>query len=158
MNRSDALKLVLSLIVPQLAGAIGAAFTMNSITGWYATLVKPAFTPPNWLFFPAWETLYLLMGVSLFLVWRRGIGKRGVNQSILAFGGQLALNVLWSVIFFGLHQTFYGFIEIIILWAAIAITIIKSFRVSKSSAYVLIPYIAWVTFAMTLNFYVWRLN
>ncbi len=142
----------------ELAGVIGSVFTIPSIATWYAGLAKPSFTPPSWLFGPVWTALYLLMGVSLYLVWKRGIGKRGVNSAITAFGTQLALNVLWSVLFFGLRKPLYGLICILALWIAIAVTIFKSYRVSKSAAYAMLPYLAWVTIAMVLNFYVFKLN
>ena len=158
MNRNDVAKLAAAIILCELAGVAGSVFTIPSIPTWYASLVKPSFTPPSWLFGPVWTALYLLMGVSLYLVLKRGIGKRGVNPAVTVFGVQLGLNVLWSALFFGLRNPLYGLVGILALWVAIAVTIAESYRVSKAAAYALLPYLAWVTLATVLNFYVFKLN
>lgn len=151
------IKLIASIIICQLAGLIGAVFTTPSISGWYAGLNKPFFNPPNWLFGPVWTLLYLLMGISLYLVWNQ---KKGVKTktALIIFAIQLGLNVLWSVIFFGLHSPLVAFLEIIVLWLFIILTIIKFFPISKISAYLLIPYLLWVSFASFLNFFIAKLN
>jgi benzodiazapine receptor len=154
----DFVKLVVSVVLCELIGSIGSIFTAPSITTWYASLAKPWFTPPNWLFAPVWITLFLLMGIALYLVWERGLEKKEVKLAVSIFGVQLVLNVLWSLIFFGLQLPFYAFIEIIILWIAILVTIIKFYQISRPAAVILLPYIIWVTIAASLNYYLWILN
>ncbi|MCJ7498140.1 MAG: tryptophan-rich sensory protein [candidate division Zixibacteria bacterium] len=155
---NDVLKLVISLIICQLAGFIGSLFTTPAIPSWYATLVKPSFTPPNWVFAPVWTTLFLLMGISAFLVWRKGIENPRVNLALRLFIIQLILNIIWSVLFFGLRSTLLGLVEIIILWTFILFTILYFFKVSKIAGILLLPYFVWVSFAAVLNFSIWRLN
>jgi len=150
--------LVAFVMLCELAGVIGSIFTISSIPTWYAVLRKPWFTPPNWLFGPIWLTLYFLMGISLYLVFESKRNKAKEKPALWAFGIQLFLNVLWSVLFFGMHYLLYGFIEIVLLWISIAVTIILFFKVSKVAAYLLLPYILWVTIAALLNYYVFILN
>lgn len=152
----DIKKLMISIIVCLLAGMIGSFFTTPSIATWYASLIKPSFSPPNWVFAPVWTTLFILMGLSLYLVWSRGLKK--VKLEITIFGVQLILNIIWSVLFFGLRSPLYAFVEIIVLWLAILIIIIKFYKVSKNAAYLLIPYILWVSIASLLNYYILILN
>ncbi|MEO0086954.1 MAG: TspO/MBR family protein [candidate division WOR-3 bacterium] len=152
------LKLLLSILICQVAGILGSIFTTPSIPTWYLQLNKPPFTPPNWLFAPAWTTLFLLMGISLYLVWNQGWENKQVKKAILIFAIQLILNILWSFIFFTLKSLLFAFIEIIILWIAILLTIINFQKVSKSSAYLLLPYLFWVSFASVLNFSLLTLN
>ncbi len=152
------LKLVVSIIVCQLAGVIGSIFTTPAIPSWYATLKKPSFTPPNWLFGPVWITLFVLMGTAAFLVWNKGLSNKQVKIALSMFAVQLALNVLWSAMFFGLRSPLAGLIEIVILWIAILFTIVSFFKVSQTAGFLLIPYILWVSFAAVLNFSIWRLN
>lgn len=151
-------KLIVSIIICQLAGFIGSVFTTPSISTWYSTLTKPSFNPPNWIFAPVWTTLFLLMGISLFLVWREGKRKPGVRIAIIIFSIQLILNILWSFLFFGLKLPIAGFFEIILLWVAILITILEFYRISILSGILMIPYILWVSFATFLNFTLWKLN
>ena len=155
---TDIVKLVISIIVCQCAGLIGSLFTTPAISTWYATLQKPPFTPPNWLFAPAWITLYLLMGISAFIIWRRGLDNRWVKRALTVFLIQLVLNALWSVAFFGLESPLYGVIVIAALWVAILLTILKFFKVSSVAAVLLLPYILWVTFAAVLNISILVLN
>jgi benzodiazapine receptor len=131
---------------------------MTAISTWYVALEKPPFTPPNWLFAPVWVTLYLLMGISAFVIWRRGLESRQIKIALLVFLIQLALNALWSVVFFGLQSPFYGFIVIVALWIAILLTILRFFKISKVAGALLLPYILWVKFAMALNVSIWILN
>jgi len=149
-------KLIVSVLICQAAGAIGSVFTTSSIATWFVNLNKPWFTPPNWLFGPVWITLYTLMGVSLYLVWNKGLKNAKLPVSI--FGLQLALNTIWSVIFFGLQNTFAALVEILFMWAAILATIITFYKIDKRAGVVLIPYIAWVTIATFLNYFVFVLN
>jgi len=150
--------LAVAIIACLLAGAIGSVFTIESISGWYASLNKPFFTPPNWLFGPAWTTLYLLMGISLYLVWEKSGKDKKAKTAIIIFASQLALNILWSVIFFGLRLPFPAFVEIIALWLAIFFTIRAFYPISKKAAWLLVPYICWVSFAAALNLAVALLN
>ena len=160
MGYKDAAKLIAAILICEIAGLIGAVFTTPSIQGWYAALNKPDFTPPAWAFGPAWTTLYALMGIALYLVWkRRGAGASAdANKALFFFGIQLALNVLWSILFFGMHSPLYGLACIIALWAAIALTMLSFYRISRKAALILVPYLLWVSFAAILNFYIWRLN
>jgi len=150
-------KIAVAIIICQLAGIIGSVFTMEAIPGWYATLAKPEFTPPSWLFAPVWITLYTLMGISLYLVWQRKDAK-DATPALLVFFAQLVLNTIWSIVFFGLQSPFYAFIIIIFLWVLIAGSIYFFYPISKTAAYLLIPYILWVSFAALLNYYIWILN
>jgi len=154
----DILRLVISVVSCQCAGLIGSIFTTPAIPTWYASLEKPFFTPPNWLFAPAWFTLYVLMGVAAFIVWRKGLGKRGVKSALVIFLVQLVINALWSIVFFGLKSPIAGAVVIIVLWIAILFTILKFFRLSVVAGALLIPYILWVSFATALNVSIWMLN
>jgi len=154
----DILKLVVSIIACLAAGAIGSIFTRSAIPTWYATLEKPTFNPPNWLFAPVWTLLYLLMGIAAFLVWRKGLENRQVRIALIVFLVQLILNALWSVVFFGLESPLYGLIVIVALWVAILFTVLKFYRVSLAASVLLWPYLLWVTFAAVLNSSIWLLN
>lgn len=151
-------KLVVSILVCQLAGIIGSVFTAPAIPTWYAQLKKPIFTPPSWLFAPAWITLFFLMSISLYLIWSRGLDKKQVRNSLIIFAVQLILNILWSLLFFGLRSPLLGLIDIVLLWFAILATILNFYRISPKAAFLLIPYILWVSFAALLNFSIWQLN
>jgi benzodiazapine receptor len=150
------IKLIISILICILAGVIGSVFTTPSIPTWYAGLNKPSFSPPNWAFAPIWTTLYILMGVSLYIVIMKSVKK--VKTQIAAFGIQLALNVIWSLLFFGLKSPSYAFAEIIALWMSIAVTIVSFYKVSKGAAALLVPYILWVSIATLLNYYILILN
>ncbi len=148
-------KLIIALIIPQLAGLLGSIFTSSAIPTWYSTLIKPSISPPNWIFAPVWISLYLLMGISLFLVWKKGFKDK---KAVTFFSIQLILNTFWSIIFFGLNSILFAFIEIVILWIFILLTIIYFYRISKIASYLLIPYILWVSFAAILNYLIFILN
>jgi benzodiazapine receptor len=154
----DIVEAVVSIVVCQGAGLIGSVATFPSIPTWYASLDKPPFNPPNWIFGPVWTTLYTLMGIAAFLVWRKGIRNREVKIALGIFVVQLVLNTLWSVIFFGLNSLAGGLVVIVVLWIAILLSIITFFRISKVAGALLIPYILWVSFATILNFSLWQLN
>jgi translocator protein len=154
MNRK--VKLVISITICQFIGVLGSIFTASSLTSWYATLVKPNFSPPGWIFGPVWVTLYLLMGISIFLIWTNR--AKNNKKSLIAFGIQLFLNALWSFLFFGLKSPLYGLIDILFLIAGIAFTILFSYRISVLAALLLIPYLAWVCFAAVLNYNIFLLN
>ena len=156
MKKESWLKLGLSIILPFIASGIGSFFTFGAVPNWYSTLVKPSFNPPNWIFGPVWTVLYILMGISLFLVWT----SKSQNKTLAywAFGIQLALNALWSILFFGMQNPLAAFIEIILLWIAIFATILLFYKISRTSSYLLIPYFLWVSFASLLNFMIVILN
>ena len=161
-NTRSLLRLAISVAIPLSAGAIGAIFTADSVETWYQLIEKPWFTPPNWLFGPAWTVLYVLMGISLYLVWRKTTidrSKHGTRPAAFAaFGTQLGLNALWSFLFFGLRSPQLAFAEIVILLASIIVTIIIFSRVSRLAAGLMLPYVGWVTFACALNLGVWLVN
>lgn len=137
--------------------ALGGAVTVPNIPVWYAALNKPSFVPPNWVFGPAWTVLYAMMAAAVWLAWRAaGPGRRGAPIGL--FLVQLALNALWSQLFFGAHLLLPALIDIALLWIAIVATIVAFWPVSRTAAFLLLPYLAWVSFASLLNASVWRLN
>ncbi len=158
MKLNKIAKLILTIVICQLAGFIGSIFTTPSIPMWYASLQKPVFTPPSWLFGPVWISLYILMGISAYLIWNKGFENKPVKMALTIFSVQLVLNALWSFLFFALQSPLYGFIEIVFLWAAILFTILKFQKISRKAGLLLIPYIVWVSIAATLNFSIWQLN
>lgn len=154
-------KLIISLLLSFAAAAIGSVFTFGAIPTWYAELAKPAFNPPNWVFGPAWTVLYILMAVALFLLWNTPPKPSTKSRRTLAFwlfGVQLVLNALWSIVFFGLHQLGPALIVIAALWLAILACMVVFWPLRKVAALLLLPYLAWVTFASLLNYAVWQLN
>jgi len=154
----DVAKLIASLLAVFLVAAIGSIFTTSSIPTWYAGLQKPIFTPPDWLFAPAWTVLYILMAVAAFLVWRQGLRTLGVKGALLAYLVQLVLNILWSVIFFGLKSPLFGMVVILLLWFGIIVTTARFFWISRAAAWLMMPYVLWATFASALNIGVFVLN
>ena len=157
-NKGNIGKLVGSIAACYGAGAIGSVFTVAKITTWYTTLEKPAFTPPNAVFMPVWFTLYALMGIAVFLIWRKGLQTEGVKSAFVLFWVQLVLNTLWSVVFFGYESLIGGFAIILALGIILLITIIKFFKISKIAGGLLIPYIVWIGIASSLNASVMILN
>ena len=151
-------KLAIAILVSLSAGAIGSVFTFSAIGSWYAFLNKPAFAPPNWVFGPVWTTLYALMGIAAFLVWKSGWERKEVKVALGVFGLQFFLNATWSIVFFGLQSPGWALVNIIALWIAIVWTIIVFYRISKPAAYLILPYIFWVSFASYLNYSIWMLN
>ncbi len=149
-----ALQLAATVGLCLLVGLVGSLVTMPNLPGWYAGLAKPTWTPPDWLFGPVWTTLYCLMGVAAWLVWRRV----GWSRPLAWFAVQLLLNAAWSWLFFGLHSPFAGLIDIVLLWAAIAATVLAFWRVSRLAAILMLPYWAWVSYAAALNFAIWQMN
>jgi len=154
----EILKLLVSIVICQAAGALGSVATGPSIPTWYATLEKPWFTPPNWVFAPVWLTLFVLMGIAVFLVWRQGMSNRQVKVALAVFASQLILNVLWSIAFFGLKSPLAGLVVIVILWVAILMTLLRFFKISRSAGFLLLPYIVWVSIAAVLNTSILILN
>lgn len=160
----DILKLVLSVAICQGAGLIGTVFTVSSISNWYNLLNQPAFRPPNWLFGPVWTTLYTLMGISFYLIWiklkdsKYNNKAKLIRMSLMIFLIHLFFNATWSIIFFGLHNIFLALINILVIWMFIVILITKFWILDKRAAVMLIPYLAWVSFATILNYSIWILN
>jgi tryptophan-rich sensory protein len=138
------------------AAGLGSAFTATAVQSWYPTLNKPPFNPPAWVFGPVWSVLYAMMAVAAWRVWRKQNPGRG--SALGWFGVQLALNVLWSVLFFGARQPGWAFAEIALLWAAILATLLRFHRLDRVAGWLLAPYLAWVSFASILNLAVWLLN
>jgi len=153
-----ALGILVFVLVCELAGVIGSVFTTPSIPGWYEGLAKPAFNPPGWVFAPVWTILYAMMGLSAYLVYEKGPRRNEVRKALAVFAGQLLLNALWSIVFFGAHMIFGAAIVIVLLWGMILASIWLFSRISKTAAYLLIPYILWVSFATVLNISLYVLN
>lgn len=142
---------VACVILPLLIGAIGSLITYPDVTGWFAGLSKPWFSPPNWVFGPVWTILYILMGISLWLVIRNGWEEKHIRKALALFGLQLAVNLLWSLLFFGLQSPLGGLIDILVLLALIIGTILSFRNISLPASYLLIPYLCWVCFATLVN-------
>jgi len=157
-------KLVMTIAVSEATGVVGAFFTTPAVqSSWYAGIVKPALNPPTWVFGPVWTTLFALMGIAAFLVWSSYAKdmkdkKKGIKVALILFGVQLVLNTLWSIIFFGLHSPGGALVEIVFLWFAILATIVAFYKISKPAAWLLLPYILWVGFAVYLNYSIYVLN
>jgi benzodiazapine receptor len=151
-------QVLLSIFLCQTAGIIGSAFTFSSIPNWYAHLNKASFNPPNWVFGPVWLTLYTLMGIAAFLIWEKRKTNKQTKIALNMFIFQLILNSLWSIVFFGAHQIFFGLVIIVVLWLAILATIVKFRPISKVAAFLLLPYLLWVSVATSLNYFVFILN
>ena len=145
------------ILIPLAIGGISGFATASSINDWYVSLNKPSFNPPNYLFAPVWTCLYLLMGISLFLIWKSPIGQDR-NNALIVFAIQISLNFIWSFIFFKFRLSGLAFLEILFLWSSILLMIIIFSRISKPAAYLQIPYLFWVSFASILNAAIWRLN
>ena len=142
---------ILAVGVCYLAAAVGSVFTGLSVDTWYAGLVKPPFTPPGWFIGAVWTVLFLLMGISLFLILEEDRGRQDVRRGIALFALQLGLNVLWSFLFFGLQSPVLGLIGILLLWGSVAATLLQFMKISRTAAYLLVPYLCWVTIATGLN-------
>jgi len=149
--------LVVFSVICLAVAAVGGAATYPRIEGWYAALSKPPWTPPGWVFGPVWTVLYLAMAVAAWLVWRQK-GWAGARAALALFAVQLGLNAAWSWLFFGLMSPALGFLDIVLLWLAIAATLVAFWRRSLAAGLLLAPYLAWVSFAAALNFSIWQLN
>jgi benzodiazapine receptor len=136
---------------------VSGVFTRASVRDWYVTLNKPSWTPPGWVFGPVWTVLYLLMGVAAWLIWRER-GSADIRPALAAFFVQLALNLLWSILFFGMQDPRLAFWDILLLWIAIAVTVALFWTVRPMAAVLLTPYLAWVTYATVLNYTIWQMN
>lgn len=152
-------KILIVVVTCLTIGYFSGIVTRSSIETWYPTLIKPSFNPPNWVFAPVWSMLYIMMGVAAALVWDRMESNREtVKRALILFAIQLALNALWSYLFFGLHNPMLAGIEIILLWLLIYETYIHFSKINKIAGYLMLPYLAWVSFAMVLNASIWWLN
>ncbi len=162
MKLKNAVLLVGCILFAQLAGAIGSIANLSSLETWYAALNKPALNPPNWVFGPVWTTLFLLMGISLYLILRHRrrllMERRGFKLALALFAAQWILNIAWSFLFFYFQQPLWAFAEIILLLASIVATIIAFYKLYRPAAYLLLPYLFWVCFASWLNLSIWLLN
>jgi benzodiazapine receptor len=157
MQITNTQKLIISIISTVGLGSLGGIFTIAEIPTWYAGLNKPSFNPPNWIFGPMWTTLYVLMGISFYLIWKRPISLER-SLAIRLFIIQFILNFCWSILFFSMHQIGRAFAEIITMWVFILLTIIQFRKLSPTAAALLIPYLLWVSFASILNGSIWQLN
>jgi translocator protein len=163
MKTNKITKIIIMILVAEIAGGIGSLFTTPAINSWYKTLIRPSISPPNWIFAPVWTTLFLLMGIAAGIIWNKlatldEAGKKAVKTALAVFTAQLFLNVLWSILFFGFHNPGASLIEIIFLWLAILWTIVAFWKISPRAGSLLIPYILWVSFASYLNYSFWILN
>ncbi|MCH7408012.1 tryptophan-rich sensory protein [Belliella sp. DSM 111904] len=147
---------LVSIAIPLLAGFVGSLSTASSVNSWYATLEKPPFNPPSWLFAPVWTVLYLMIGVVLYILWTSKHPLK--KQALKLFAIQMVLNFLWSPAFFGLESPMLGLFAIIPLWISILVCIRVFKPISAISSYLMIPYFLWVSFATILNFSIWYLN
>ena len=155
---SNTFKFIISICIPLLVGFTSGFFTITGVNSWYQTIEKPSWNPPNWIFGPVWTTLYILMGISLYLVWKSSAEWRIKKTAILLFSLQLLLNFFWSYIFFNQQQIGLAFVDIVLMWFSILATIILFSRINIAAGWLLVPYISWVSFAAILNFTIWRLN
>lgn len=158
MRRFNLWEFLAFIITSEVIGSLGSIFTAPAIPTWYNTLTKPSLNPPNWIFAPVWTTLFFLMGISAYLIWRYGWEKKQVKSALYIFILQFAFNVFWSIAFFGLKSPFLGLLVIIILWILILLTIMKFSKINKRAGWLLLPYLLWVTFAAYLNFAIFLLN
>ncbi|MBD3261770.1 MAG: tryptophan-rich sensory protein [Candidatus Altiarchaeales archaeon] len=158
MGYANFFRLAGCIVLCLMAGFIGSFFTVTGVDSWYSNLEKPSFNPPNWVFGPVWTILYILMGISLYLIWKSDLELSSNIPQIGLFLAQLVFNSLWSIVFFGLQQLFWALIVIIILWTLILLSISYFKKISKTAAILLIPYLLWVSFATLLNYSIIMLN
>lgn len=158
MARRDWLALAGFIVLCVGVGMLSGLAVSTSVIDWYPTLNKPSWNPPPWLFGPVWTILYVMMGIAAFLVWRKAGGLAAMGAALVLFLLQLALNGLWSVIFFGLRSPGMAFGEVILFWFILVLTIVAFFRRSRGAGLLMLPYLAWVSFASVLNFTIWQMN
>jgi len=153
------LPLIISFIISFLIAFIGSSATTPQIKGWYSvSIVKPPISPPNWIFAPVWTLLFIFMAISAYLVWQNRRNNKNANIGLVSYLIQLILNCFWSISFFAMKSPLLAFIAIVLLWITILITIYYFFKVNKTAAYLIIPYILWVSFASILNFWIVLIN
>ena len=156
MNKT--LKLIIAIAIPVAVGAISGFFTTKGVDSWYLTIQKPSWNPPSWIFAPVWTSLYIMMGIALYLVWKSPASTSMKKIAISLFAIQLTLNFFWSFIFFDQQQLGWALAEILVLWVFIVATIFAFGQIDKTAAWLLVPYISWVSFATLLNYTIWKLN
>ena len=154
----EAGKIIGWILLAQLAGIIGSIATASSVSTWYATLAKPWFAPPNWVFGPMWLTIYTMIGIAAYLIWKQGINKPEVKFAMAVFGVQLVLNTLWSFVFFWYKSLLGGFVFILIILATVIYNAFLFYKLDKRAGYLFALYIAWGTFATIVALFVWLLN
>lgn len=150
--------IAISVAICLIIGFLSGFATQSSVGDWYISLNKPSFNPPNWIFGPVWTLLYILMGIAAGIVWAKGFYHIWVKTALYNFGFQLLFNALWSVVFFGFKNPFWALLVILFLLALILVTIKWFNVVSRTAAYLLIPYFLWVCFATILNYKIWEMN
>ena len=156
--KNNVVKFIVSIVLPLAVGGISGYFTSSGVGGWYQTLVKPSFNPPNWVFAPAWTLLYIMMGIAFFLIWKKDVSADKKRWAIFCFAVQLTLNFLWSFVFFYLEQPGWALVEILVIWVMILATILAFKKLSTPAALLLVPYLLWVSFATLLTYSIWQLN
>lgn len=156
MNKAS--KFILSVIIPLAVGGLSGYLTSGEIKDWYRTVEKPVFNPPDFVFGPVWTALYIMMGIAFVLVWKAGAESGRKRKAMTLYFLQLLLNFLWSLIFFGAHEIGWALVEIALLWVTIILTINAFRKISSLAAWLLVPYLCWVSFAAVLNFAIWKLN
>lgn len=155
---SNVWKFIIAVSVPVILGGVSGLFNVSAIDGWYQTISKPSWNPPSWIFGPVWTTLYVMMGIALYLVWKAEANSILKKTAISLFVIQFVLNFFWSFIFFNQQEMGWALVEIIVMWIFILLTIFAFANVSKTAAWLLVPYICWVSFATILNYTLWKLN
>jgi tryptophan-rich sensory protein len=155
---NNIVKLIIAVAIPVAVGATSGFFTISGVSSWYQTINKPSWNPPSWIFGPVWTTLYIMMGISLFLVWKSDSAGMLKKIAIALFAAQLILNFFWSFIFFNQRQIGWALVEIVVMWVVILLTIFAFARVNKTAAWLMVPYVSWVSFATILNYTIWKLN
>lgn len=149
---------ILSMGIVSLVAYLGSILTTPNIATWYSTINKPSFNPPNYLFAPVWTALFFMMGISFFIILKDGKSKKYFRAACLSFGAQLFLNIYWSFLFFFAHETALAFFGLVSLLSMIIVNIYYFYQIKKTAAYLMLPYILWVTFAAVLNYSIWYLN
>lgn len=157
-NMNAVVALVLAVVVPEAVGALSGVVTARSVRTWYVGIAKPGFTPPSWVFAPVWTSLYLLMGVASWLVWRQGGQRPEVRVALLVYGVHLVLNGAWSLVFFGAKRPGWALAEILVLDVSVVLTALLFLRISRLAGGLMVPYVLWVAFATALNGGIWWLN
>lgn len=157
-NISSFWKLVIAILICEIVGIASGLLSQAEMNNWFATIKKPIWNPPSYLFAPVWTTLYLLMGIALWLVWKSTFIERQKNNAIKLFALQLFLNFWWSIFFFRFHSPYLAFLDIVLMAITILLTIFKFSRISKTASWLLVPYFLWVCFAAVLNYSIWLLN
>ncbi len=155
---NNVIKFIVAVAIPLIVGGASGFFTVTDVDSWYQTINKPVWNPPNWIFGPVWTTLYVLMGIALFIIWKSDTSTELKKIAFVLFAIQLVFNFFWSFIFFNQHLVGWALIEMTVLWVFILLTIFSFAQVDKIAAWLLVPYISWVSFALILNFAIWKLN